>query len=341
MNSHHFGVVDMSIVDPHFIVIRKGALSKVDDFLEDYEHPIFVTDDLLYAEYREVVEDFMGEEVTWLLVSEYEEGKSSTVHDKDIILGFGGGRSLDTAKLLARETGLNWIAVPTAASHDGIASDVASVSHDGYRYSEKCKGPIGVIADLSVIERAPPKLRLAGIGDIVSKASSLGEWRLAHEKKNEPFDKRVYSLVKSALESILQDERLETLVRAEIDSGRAMSIFGSSRPCSGTEHAISHAMDREPTELHGLQVAFAMPLCIHFLEEAGYSDYKAENMQQFLIDHAMPSKLSDFGISSDQFLDNIHHALDIMTRRNRYSVLQHQETDDAEVLRTMKDLNYY
>jgi glycerol-1-phosphate dehydrogenase [NAD(P)+] len=331
----------MSIVDPQFIVIRKGALSKVDDFLEDYRKPIFVTDDLLHEEYREVVEDFMGGEVAWLLVSEYERGNTSKASGRDVILGFGGGRSIDTAKLLARDTNLNWIAVPTAASHDGIASDVASVSHDGYRYSEKCKGPIGVIADLSIIERAPPKLRLAGIGDIVCKASSLGEWRLAYEKKSEPFDKRVYSLVKSALESILQDESLGTLVRAEIDSGRAMSIFGSSRPCSGTEHAISHAMDRTPTDLHGLQVAFAMPLCVHYLERAGYSDYKAESMHRFLADHKMPSKLSDFGLSSDQFLDNVHHALDIMTRRDRYSVLQHQEADDAEILQTMKDLNYY
>ncbi|MFX1273165.1 MAG: iron-containing alcohol dehydrogenase [Promethearchaeota archaeon] len=331
----------MPIVDPHFIVIRKGALTKVDDFLEDYRQPIFVTDELLHAEYREVVEDFMGGEVTWLLVSEFEKGETSKASGKDVILGFGGGRSIDTAKLLARDTNLNWIAVPTAASHDGIASDVASVSHDGYRYSEKCKGPIGVIADLSIIEKAPPKLRLAGIGDIVCKASSLSEWRLAYEKRDEPFDKRVYSLVKSALESILQDESLETLVRAEIDAGRAMSIFGSSRPCSGTEHAISHAMDREPTDLHGLQVAFTMPLCVHYLQEAGYRDYKAENMHQFLIDHAMPSKLDDFGISSDQFLDNVHHALDIMTRRNRYSVLQHQDPSDAEILRTLKDLNYY
>jgi glycerol-1-phosphate dehydrogenase [NAD(P)+] len=330
----------MAIVDPQFIVITRGALTKVDDFLEDYRKPIFVTDELLHAEYREVVEDFMGGEVAWLLVSEYERGNTSKASGRDVILGFGGGRSIDTAKLLARDTNLNWIAVPTAASHDGIASDVASVSHDGYRYSEKCKGPIGVIADLSIIERAPPKLRLAGIGDIVCKASSLGEWRLAYEKKDEPFDKRVYSLVKSALESILQDESLGTLVRAEIDSGRAMSIFGSSRPCSGTEHAISHAMDREPTELHGLQVAFAMPLCVHYLEKAGYSDYKAESMHQFLVDHAMPSKLYDFDLSSQQFLDNVHHALDIMTRRDRYSVLQHEEADDSEILQTLKDLNY-
>ncbi|MHA2142054.1 MAG: iron-containing alcohol dehydrogenase [Candidatus Thorarchaeota archaeon] len=331
----------MSSVDPQFIVIREGALSKVDDFLEDYKQPIFITDELLYSEYREIVEDFMGGEVTWLLVSEYEKGQSSKAHGKDVILGFGGGRSLDTAKLLARDTSLDWIAVPTAASHDGIASDVASVSHNGYRYSEKCKSPIGVIADLSIIEKAPPKLKLAGIGDIICKASSLGEWRLAHEECDEEFDRRVYSLVKSALESVLQDESLETLVRAEIDAGRAMSIFGSSRPCSGTEHAISHAMDREPSDLHGLQVAFAMPICVHYLEEAGYSDYKANDMHQFIVNHSMPAGLAEVGISSNQFLDHVHHALDIMDRRSRYSVLKHQEVNDASILETMRVLEYF
>ncbi|MHA2378620.1 MAG: iron-containing alcohol dehydrogenase [Candidatus Thorarchaeota archaeon] len=331
----------MSIVDPHFIVIEKGALSKVDDFLEDYQRPIFVTDDLLYSAYREDVEKLMGQEQTWFLVSEYESEVPPKVLEKDVILGFGGGRSLDTAKLLARDTGLNWISVPTAASHDGIASDVASVSQNGYRYSVKCKSPIGVIADLSIIEKAPATLKLAGIGDIISKASSLGEWLLAHEQRGEPFEKRVYSLVESALESVLQDESLETLVRAEIDSGRAMSVFGSSRPCSGTEHAISHAMDRQCGELHGLQVAFATPFCLYYLREAGYTDYRAEDMHQFLVEREMPAHLEDTGVSESQFLDHVHHGLDIMERRNRYSVLQHLSVDDSDILEILMTLKYH
>ncbi|MFX1265055.1 MAG: iron-containing alcohol dehydrogenase [Promethearchaeota archaeon] len=330
----------MSIVDPHFIVIERGALSKVDDFLEDYQRPIFVTDNLLFSTYREEVERLMGQEQTWFMVSEYESGVPPEVLERDVILGFGGGRSLDTAKLLARDTGLNWISVPTAASHDGIASDVASVSQNGYRYSVRCKSPIGVIADLSIIERAPPSLTLAGIGDIICKSSSLGEWRLAHEERDEPFEKRVYALVESALESVLQDEGLETLVRAEIDAGRAMSVFGSSRPCSGTEHAISHAMDRQCNELHGLQVAFSTPLCLHYLREAGYTDYGAEDVHNFLVERSMPARLSDLGLSERQLIDHIQHGLDIMQRRNRYSVLQHLGVENSDIMQTLKTLKY-
>jgi len=78
----------------------------------------------------------------------------------------------------------------------------------------------------------------------------------------------------------------------------------------------------------------------NYLEEAGYSDYKAENMRQFLVDHAMPASLDDIGISADQFLDYVNHALDIMNRRNRYSVLQHQGADDTQILKTLKVLKY-
>jgi glycerol-1-phosphate dehydrogenase [NAD(P)+] len=330
----------MSNADPRFIVITKGALGKVDDFLEDYKYPVFVTDALLFSQYKTSVEDLMGSEQTWLLVSEYESGEVSKITGKDIILGFGGGRSLDTAKLLARSTGLDWIAVPTAASHDGIASNVASVCHNGYRYSEKCKSPIGIIADLSIIEKAPPKLKLAGLGDIVCKASSLEEWELAHNEHGEPFDRRVHSLVKSALESVLKDQSLQTLIRALIDAGRAMSIFGSSRPCSGTEHAISHAMDRDSNELHGLQVAFATPLCLHLLERAGYAEYDAQTMYQFLVDRQMPHTLKEMRMSQNQFIQHIHHGLDIMKSRNRYSVLEHLEMDDAELRESLNHFGY-
>ncbi|NHJ12311.1 MAG: iron-containing alcohol dehydrogenase [Candidatus Thorarchaeota archaeon] len=330
----------MSNTDPRFIVITKGALGKVDDFLEDYKYPVFVTDAFLLSEYKTAVEDLMGAEQTWLLVSEYESGEVSKMTGKDIILGFGGGRSLDTAKLLARSTELDWIAVPTAASHDGIASNVASVCHNGYRYSERCKSPVGIIADLSIIEKAPPKLKLAGLGDIVCKASSLEEWELAHNEHGEPFDRSVYSLVRSALESVLKDQSLQTLIRALIDAGRAMSIFGSSRPCSGTEHAISHAMDRNSNELHGLQVAFATPLCLHFLERARYAEYDAQMMYQFLVDRQMPHTLKEMKMSQNQFIQHIHHGLDIMKSRNRYSVLEHLEIEDAELSEALHRFGY-
>jgi glycerol-1-phosphate dehydrogenase [NAD(P)+] len=326
--------------DPDIVVIKEGAMENLSSLLENYCCPLIVTDQLIHSEYSKLIETTLQQELVWLFVSAYEQGmlpKSKTV---DIILGFGGGRSLDVAKLLARNTGLNWISIPTAASHDGIASNVASVMQDGYKYSQKCKSPIAVIADLSIMSQAPNILKSAGLGDIICKASSLAEWRLAHEQKNEPFNKRAYSIVKRALVSVLKNQSLASLVEAEVDAGKAMSIFGSSRPCSGTEHAISHAMDRRNQGLHGFQVAFATPLCIHYLKMAGYTEYKITDIQRIMYDNGLFSTLEEMGITLDIFLDDVNHALRIMEKRNRYSVLKHLNLDKKDLALTISQIGY-
>jgi glycerol-1-phosphate dehydrogenase [NAD(P)+] len=308
--------------------------------MKDYVSPICVTDNLIHSEYSQHLEEIIGKSCKWLMASSYRARTNMVLGNVDIVVGFGGGSSLDVAKLISRDTGIDWISVPTAASHDGIASEVASVSHNGYKYSEKCKGPIAVIADTSIISQAPPRLRLAGLGDIICKTSSLAEWVLAHQVRNEAFDKEVYTIVKKALESVLKDDSLETLINAEIEAGRAMSIFGSSRPCSGTEHAISHAMDKTCGELHGLQVAFATPICLHYLLETGCTEHKPGDILSFMSEKQMPRTLSEMKISENEFIDSIHHGLSIMEKRNRYSVLKYLDVDDRSLKSVMRDLGY-
>jgi glycerol-1-phosphate dehydrogenase [NAD(P)+] len=338
--NHIQEMIVMSSIEPDTVVIKKGAIDALSDLLVEYHHPLIVTDQLIHSEYRKLVETTVQQDLVWLFVSSYEQGMLLDSNPVDIILGFGGGRSLDVAKLLAKDTNLNWISIPTAASHDGIASNVASVMQDGYKYSQKCKSPIAVIADLSIISRAPSKLRSAGIGDIICKASSLAEWRLAHEQKNEPFDKKVYSMVEYALESVLKDQSLESLVEAEVAAGRAMSIFGSSRPCSGTEHAISHAMDRRNHGLHGFQVAFATPICIHFLKKSGYTKYKTSDLREIMRNTGLSLTLQEMEMTIELFLDDIHHALRIMEKRGRYSVLKHLSLDDTDITLAIDQVGY-
>ena len=329
----------MSDTGPAKIVIAERALEDLRTILADYEGPLIVTDDLIYSKYADIMEEIIEVPIRWVMASAYPDN-SPIDREVDIIIGFGGGASLDVAKLIAQNTNLDWISVPTAASHDGIASEVATVSHGGYRYSEKCKGPIAVIADTSIISKAPPRLKLAGLGDIICKTSSLGEWKLAHDVKGEPFDEQVYEIVDNALVAILKDDSFEALIRAEIDAGRAMSMFGSSRPCSGTEHAISHAMDRIDADLHGLQVAFATPICLYYLQEAGYTEYKPEKIQEFMIDHQMPTTFKEMNTNLVAFVEDVHHALKIMKKRDRYSVLEHLDVDDENLTSALKDLNY-
>jgi glycerol-1-phosphate dehydrogenase [NAD(P)+] len=334
------GMRVMASIDMNTVVIKEGGINALSGLLENYHCPLIVTDQLIHSEYNKLIETTLHSELAWLFVSSYEQGMLPERKSVDIILGFGGGRSLDIAKLLARDTGLDWISIPTAASHDGIASNVASVMQNGYKYSQKCKSPIAVVADLSIISRAPDKLRSAGMGDIICKSSSLAEWRLAYEEGNEPFDEKVYSMVEKALSSVLENQSLESLVAAEVYAGKAMSVFGSSRPCSGTEHAISHAMDRRNHGLHGFQVAFATPICIHYLEIAGYTKYKATYLQDVMRDNGLFITLQEMNMSIDLFLDDIHHALKIMEKRGRYSIINHLNLNDRDLTKSINELGY-
>lgn len=330
----------MSCTGPETIVIAEGALGELRTILKQYSTPLCVTDEFIHAQYAITLEKIIEKPCKWIMASAYPKNSPFSMEDVDIVIGFGGGASLDVAKLIARDTGLDWISVPTAASHDGIASEVASVSHDGYKYSIKCKGPLAVIADISIISKAPPKLKLAGLGDIICKTSSLAEWKLAQEVKDEPFHQEAYDLVYNSLTTVLKDDSFEALVKAEIDAGRAMSLAGSSRPCSGTEHAISHAMDRRQSDLHGLQVVFATPLCLQYLQETGYAGYSPQLIQQYMIDHEMPTTFEGMKTNLTAFLEDIDHALKIMKKRDRYSVLEHLDVDTENLTKTLQDLGY-
>ncbi|MCK5238452.1 MAG: iron-containing alcohol dehydrogenase, partial [Candidatus Thorarchaeota archaeon] len=279
------------------VIIAEGAIKQLNSILEGYQRPLIVSDVMIFDKYGPTIEELVDADVVWSISPNYTKGMISRYPGVDIILGFGGGKSIDLAKLFAKEGNLEWISIPTAASHDGISSDVASVMHNSYRYSQKCKQSKVILADLDIISTAPRILTLSGIGDIISKTSSLAEWRLANEHAGENLDESIYETVNNSLEAVLEDNSLEILVRSIIDTGNAMTCFGSSRPCSGTEHAISHAMDRRMQSLHGLQVAFATPLSLYFLEQVGYSKYNAHKIHSFLKDHEMPATLQDLDMT--------------------------------------------
>jgi glycerol-1-phosphate dehydrogenase [NAD(P)+] len=167
----------------------------------------------------------------------------------DLIVGIGGGRSVDIAKMISYNLGKPFVSVPTAASHDGIASPFVSIKGEK-PHSLVATAPLGVFVDIDVIKKAPKKLLAAGCGDLVAKITAVKDWQLGRDNTGEYYGRYSSNLAsmsaKILLEATEKKKRpdVREIVEALISAGVASCIAGSSRPCSGSEHLFSHALDK-------------------------------------------------------------------------------------------------
>lgn len=183
------------------------------------------------------------------------------------VISVGGGKVIDGGKYAAFLKNLPFISVPTSSSTDGFASASASLIVNGKRTSVPARLAYGIIVDTQVIRTAPEKFIYSGIGDMLSKITALYDW--AYEEKcgvakvNDfavmIAKKAVNSFVRTPYETIKDDLFLRELLDSLSMSGIANEIAGSSAPTSGSEHLISHALDKilEVPQLHGIQVGIA------------------------------------------------------------------------------------
>lgn len=184
--------------------------------------------------------------------------------DVSAVIGMGGGKALDIAKYAAFLGRIPYYAVPTSLSNDGFCSPQCSLTIRGKRRSLPAALPFGVVIDTSVCRDAPRQLTLSGIGDLVAKFTAIQDWKLSFHATGELIDDFSAILSDGAVHAYLSHpaadlEGIRLLATGLMLNGIAMEISGSSRPASGSEHLISHALDSLSARprLHGLQVGVA------------------------------------------------------------------------------------
>lgn len=189
--------------------------------------------------------------------------QAATEAKAGFLVGVGGGRPIDLAKLAGYNQSCPFLSVPTAASHDGVASARASLRLEGQHTSLEAHPPLAVIADTTLIAQAPHRLLAAGCGDTLANETAVLDWRLGRDRGEEYSE---YAAALAVMTSQLLVEGVERVrpgaeegarlvVKGLISSGVAMAIAGSSRPASGGEHKFSHWLDAHAPEpaLHGEQ----------------------------------------------------------------------------------------
>lgn len=161
--------------------------------------------------------------------------------------------------LVKRAAGLReapYCCVPTAASVDGYTSFGAALSVDGFKKTMPCPAPRAVVADVDVLETAPPEMLSAGYADLAAKITGGADWLIADAMGEEAVDAAVWELVQKDLRAWLADPHdLGPVFHGLAATGYAMQMHRSSRPASGAEHLFSHIWEMEGLTHNGEDVS--------------------------------------------------------------------------------------
>ncbi len=264
-----------TIAIPSLVRIKSGALEKLGIYCCRYGFnniAVIASSDIpgaLMASAKKALAAADVQTHQWFSCSEasFEQAQSIFVSlpgDVSAIIGLGGGRALDVAKYVAFLGRLPNIAVPTSLSNDGFCSPGASLTIEGCKRSLPAAMPFGVIIDTGSCLAAPKQLWLSGVGDLAAKLTAVRDWKLAFHATGEPVndfaallsDATVFQFISRP---IRDHEGARLLGTALMLNGIAMEVCNSSRPASGSEHLISHALDQISARprMHGLQVGVA------------------------------------------------------------------------------------
>lgn len=241
-----------------------------------------------------------------------------------LIIGVGGGSKIDLTKKIAYDTGIPFISVPTSPSHDGIASPRATIKDGNHVISETAAMPVAIVADTSVMVRAPYRYLTAGAADVISNITAVLDWRLANRIKGEEISSSAANLSEYAAWELMEkahmilpnvEESVWLVTKQILASGTAMAIASSSRPASGSEHLFSHAIEMSGSgrAIHGELCAIGTVVSMYL--HGGDWKKIAEVFEKM----SVSIRASDYGLDPETVINALATAHRI--RPERYTIL--------------------
>jgi len=336
---------------PRVIQIGYGVIKEAGSFLSRFapKQILIISGPTVWGKVKDLVDEaFRSEDFRYRCIivdhSTKREVESAVKIAKefgaDLIVGLGGGRVVDVAKLTAYNCGVMLVSLPTSASHDGIASPLASIKDGDKPYSHMTKPPVGVLADIDLIAEAPRRLLASGCGDLIAKITAVRDWMLSRDEKQEYFGKYAANLALMSAEIVLSEakgigsggkEYVRDVVEALISAGVAAGIAGSSRPCSGAEHLFSHALDiiAPNIGLHGEKCGLGA------LMMARLHNIDSEKLREALREVNAPVTAAELGLSVEQVAKALVLAPEL--RPERYTILHKMRLNFEEAKSLAKD----
>ncbi|MBQ7901364.1 MAG: sn-glycerol-1-phosphate dehydrogenase [Clostridia bacterium] len=267
---------------PH-LNIGSGALNDLPNMVAHYKNILLVADNNTYGICGDKVRGMLGGKIADVCIltadgfvvpdrDSVAKVEGHMVDSVDFVLGIGSGVINDICKYVSYTHKITCGIIATATSMDGYASSGAAMIFDGMKITYTMHAPVLILGDTEILKDAPMDMIAAGYADIIGKYSALCDWKLSELINGEYLCPYVYDIVMQStneVRSLAQkiysrdEEAIGRLMEILVLVGVCLTLLGTTRPGSGSEHHLSHffeitgLIEDKPYFLHGTDVGYS------------------------------------------------------------------------------------
>lgn len=247
-------------------------------------------------------------------------------HDADFVIGVGGGKALDMAKLVAFKGGLPVVTIPTSGATCAAWSALSNIySEEGaFLYDVSLKScPDLLILDYGLIASAPSHTLIAGIGDAIAKwyeasissGNSSATLTIAAVQQARVLRDILFQKAERAIAHPLGKDWQEVVDATVLLAGVSGGLGGAN--CrTVAAHAVHNALTylaQSHHNLHGAKVSYGILVQLRLEEMLENNQLAATSRQQLIkFYHAigLPCSLEDLGLGK-LTLEELRHCAEI------------------------------
>ena len=318
-----------TLISPLRYVQARGALTRLGEFVRPIgTKPLLVADDVVWGIVQDTVAvSFQEQDLprhrtgfgTYATAAEVDRlAREIDELGADVIVGIGGGSTIDAVKAAGHLSGIRWASVPTVASTDAPCSALSVIyTEDGafeeYRFFPH--NPDLVLVDTGLVANAPVKFLVAGVGDALAtwiEARAVAEANASTMAGGLPLVTGTALaqlswdiLWENALPAIdaVKNHLVTPAVEKVVEANTLLSGLGFESGGLAAAHAIHNGLTAAP-QTHGLTHGQKVNIgSVTQLVLEGAPTEEIEEFVRFTTRVGLPNTLTEIGLTADDVHD--------------------------------------